>query len=214
MQIILSPSKEMAPEPKLSERKPILLERALELSQPEYLSPDPERYQAIDLYNGLQFRYLREGLSEEDLSFLDDCLMILSAQYGLVRPFDGIRRYRKDFTTKGLYKAWADSIYQAVSQPKKPLLNLASQEFSKTISRYATEADQIINVNFFEQTADGQIKKHSTISKKGRGQMVNYIARHRIKQIEEVKNFNDMGYVYSPKKSEANNWVFVRLKDS
>lgn len=213
MQIILSPSKEMAPQPKLSERKPILLEKALELSQPEYLSPDPECYQAIDLYNGLQFRYLREGLSEEDLAFLDDRLIILSAQYGLVRPFDGIRRYRKDFTTKGLYKAWADSIYQALAQAQKPILNLASQEFSKTISRYATEADQIINVDFFEQTADGPIKKHSTISKKGRGQMVNFIARHRIKQIEEVKKFNDMGYSYSPKQSDDSNWTFIRPRD-
>lgn len=214
MIILISPSKEMAIEPLLSDRRPILMNKVLELSQPDNLTEDQSYYQAIDLYNGLQFRYLRQDLSDEDLTFIDKNLIILSAQYGIVRPFDGIRRYRKDFSTRGLYKAWGDSIYQEITLKKKAILNLASQEFSKNLTRYATPSDRIINVHFYEQTVNGELKKHASISKKGRGQMVNYIARNRINKLEDIKAFNDLNYNFSQTQSTENNWIFIRQLDN
>ncbi|NLB99490.1 MAG: YaaA family protein, partial [Lactobacillales bacterium] len=64
MNIIISPSKEMT---------------TTDSQQP-----------AIRLYNGLQFRYLRENLTNEDFSFLNQQLHIISAEHGLLRPLDEI----------------------------------------------------------------------------------------------------------------------------
>ena len=147
--IIISPSKEMTDQPQKAERQPELIQYAKEFSLNEELTEDADLYQAINLYHGLQFRYLKEGLSHEDLNFLDGYLRILSARYGVVKPLDGIRYYRKHFTTNGLYKSWGDKIYQVLSKEKKVILNLASNEYSKTITRYATDEDHIITVDFF-----------------------------------------------------------------
>lgn len=214
MPIIISPSKEMTVQPQQAQRPPHFTAYAKRLRTGEELTDDTGLYRAIDLYNGLQFRYLRTGLSEADLAFLDDHLRILSAAYGVVKPFDGIRHYRKDFQTKGLYKAWGDKIYQSLIQENRPILNLASDEFSRTVTRYATSEDTIISVTFYEEDKDAALKKHASISKKGRGQMVNYIARNRIRDVEPLKNFDDLGYRFSHDKSDESHWVFIRPKDS
>ena len=211
--IIVSPSKEMTDQPQKSQRLPQLIEYAKEFSTDEELTEDTELYQALNLYHGLQFRYLKDGLSEEDFIFLDDHLRILSARYGVVKPLDGIRHYRKDFTTKGLYKLWKDTIYNTLTKENQLILNLASKEYSKTITRYTTDNDRLITVDFYERTGDGELKKHSTISKKGRGQLVNYITRHRITDPESIKSFDDMDYQFSQDESEEFNWIFIRPKD-
>jgi len=213
LQIIVSPSKEMTDQPPKTNRRPRLIEFAKKISTGGELTDDKGIYRAIDLYNGLQFRYLREGLLEDDLAFLDDRLRILSAEYGVVKPFDGIRHYRKDFKTKGLYKLWGDKIYQVLTEESRLILNLASDEFSKTVTRYAMGEDNIVNVAFFEEDEDAKLKKHASISKKGRGQLVNYIARNRITEIGAVKSFDDLRYQFSEEHSDELNWVFIRPKD-
>ena len=211
--IIISPSKEMTAFPQKTQRPPELIRVAEEIGASEDLTEDTELYQAITLYHGLQFRYLKEGLSQEDFNFLDDYLRILSARYGVIKPLDGIRHYRKDFTTKGLYKSWGDKIYQTLTKENHVILNLASNEYSKTITRYAADKDRIITINFFERTEEDEIKKHASISKKGRGQLVNYIARNRVTTIESIKGFNDLGYQFNEEHSDDLNWVFIRQKD-
>lgn len=203
----------MTDQPQTSQRQPELIHYAEKFNTDEELTDDTECYQAIHLYNGLQFRYLKDGLTNEDFNFLDDSLRILSARYGIIKPLDGIRHYRKDFTTKGLYKLWGDKIYQALIKESQLILNLASDEYSKTITRYTTAEDKIITVHFFEQTLDGDLKKHASISKKGRGQLVNYIARNRVTDMDEVKKFDDLGYQFNEKQSDELNWVFIRPKD-
>ena len=203
----------MTDQPQTSQRQPELIHYAEKFNTDEELTDDTECYQAIHLYNGLQFRYLKDGLTNEDFNFLDDSLRILSARYGIIKPLDGIRHYRKDFTTKGLYKLWGDKIYQALIKESQLILNLASDEYSKTITRYTTAEDKMITVHFFEQTPEGNLKKHASISKKGRGQLVNYLARNRMTDIDEVKKFDDLGYQFNEEQSDELNWVFIRPKD-
>ena len=213
VRIIISPSKEMTDSPQTAKRDPVLIQYAEKFNTDEELTDDMECYQAIHLYNGLQFRYLKDGLTNKDFNFLDDSLRILSARYGIIKPLDGIRHYRKDFTTKGLYKLWGDKIYHALTNESQLILNLASDEYSKTITRYTTAEDKMITVHFFEQTPEGNLKKHASISKKGRGQLVNYLARNRVTDIDEVKKFDDLGYQFNEKQSDELNWVFIRPKD-
>lgn len=168
---------------------------------------------AIHLYNGLQFRYLRAGLVDADILFLNSHLRIISAEYGALKPLDPIRPYRRDFTEKGLYKAWGDKIYQSLKAESSTILNLASDEFAKTITRFQTADIQIISVSFFERNEAGELKKHASISKKGRGQMVNFIARNRLTDFSAILAFGDLGYQFSEKDSTPENWVFIRTKD-
>ena len=203
----------MTDQPQTSQRQPELIHYAEKFNTDEELTDDTECYQAIHLYNGLQFRYLKDGLTNEDFNFLDDSLRILSARYGIIKPLDGIRHYRKDFTTNGLYKLWGDKIYQALIKESQLILNLASDEYSKTITRYTTAEDKMITVHFFEQTPEGNLKKHASISKKGRGQLVNYLARNRMTDIDDVKKFDDLGYQFNEEQSDELNWVFIRPKD-
>lgn len=213
MIVLISPSKEMNDHARVADQRPVLYEYAMTLAVPEDFTTDLATYQALDLYDGLQFRYLKKGLDQSAWRFLGEHLRILSACYGVVRPFDGIRRYRKDFTTRGLYQAWGDRIYQALHQEGRTFLNLASDEYAKTVRRYIQEEDQMIDVAFYEQEADGTLKKHSTISKKGRGQLVNYLARTANLDLAHLKQFNDLDYQYDSRRSTQSEWVFVRPRD-
>ena len=63
---------------------------------------------AISMYYGVSFKELElEAYSEESLKYLKDKLFILSALYGLSKPFDLVKKYRLDMTMpivdKGLY---------------------------------------------------------------------------------------------------------------
>lgn len=213
MLILISPAKEINAAAKPQQR-PTLFDQALaQINAEVEVLDDEQTYRAIEMYHGLQYRYLKEGLNAEDYAFLDEHLVILSAFYGIIRPNDGIKRYRKDFTAKGAYKAWDDKIYQALIERDTVFLNLASNEFSKVMKRYLEDSVTFIDVDFYECKTDGSLKQHSTISKKGRGQLVNYIARTRQFDIEHLKRFNDLGYRYDASMSQANKLVFIRTSD-
>ena len=54
---------------------------------------------AISMYYGVSFKELElEAYSEESLKYLKDKLFILSALYGLSKPFDLVKKYRLDMT--------------------------------------------------------------------------------------------------------------------
>jgi len=214
MLMIISPSKQMTEEAERSTNKPYFHNFLETISDGSELTEDQQTYEALDLYEGLQYRYLKEGLTNKDIDFLQETLRILSARYGVLKPLDGIRKYRKDFTAKGLYRAWGGRVYQRIAEEDQVILNLASNEFSKTISRYLEDSVKLIDVEFKERKEDGSLKKHSTISKKGRGQLVNYIARTHKLNLDHVKKFNDMGYEYQPELSDENKLVFIRPVES
>ena len=92
------------------------------------------------MYDGLCFKNMnREDLDSKDLDYIDKHLFILSALYGAVRPFDLISPYRLDFLMKtemgNLYKFWQDEIAKKVLEDEDLIVNLASDEFSKTIKK-------------------------------------------------------------------------------
>src|SRR5690606_41276994 len=62
----------------------------------------------------------------------------------------------------------------------------------------------------FKDCKNGKYKIISFYAKKARGMMCAYIIRNRIKDIEEIKNFDTEGYRYSAASSSANQWVFTR----
>lgn len=159
--------------------------------------------------------------SEEQVEFAQDHLRILSGLYGVLKPLDKIKEYRLEMATKvksarnkDLYSYWTekitDNILEDVSkQEKKVILNLASLEYSKTLDRNKLKDIEIFDVEFKENRS-GQFKVIGTYAKRARGAMVSYIIKNGIDSIEEVKKFNEDGYVFNEELSVENNIVFTR----
>lgn len=174
-------------------------------------------YQALDLYNGLAFRQIDVDLADSEIaSYLDQHFRILSALYGPVKATDPIRPYRLDFNTplkvedQNLRHLWG-SDFNDFFEKGETVLNLASQEFSGMLDQ---DRYHWVDFEFYEydpNKANG-LKKHSTISKKGRGKMVAFLASNQIKNLTDIQKFDAAGYRFDLDHSNDNKFVFIRQR--
>ena len=145
---------------------------------------------AFYMYDGMCYKNIkREEFDEYDLEYIKEHLIIISALYGALKPFDLINPYRLDFLMKtkmgNLYNFWEDDIAKNILKDTDFIVNLASDEFSKTVKKYISE-NQILDFEFYKKV-DEKLKKHSTISKKARGMMLNFMTKNKIENIEDIK---------------------------
>ena len=175
-------------------------------------------YQALDLYNGLAFRQIDVDLADIAISsYLDQHFRILSALYGPVKATDPIRPYRLDFNTplkvngQNLRHLWG-SDFNDFFEKEEIILNLASQEFSAMLDK---DRYTWIDFEFYEYdvTKANGIKKHATISKKGRGKMLQFLAENQIRDIAAIKEFCSDGYQFDSERSNERKIVFIKLKN-
>ncbi|MDO5027214.1 MAG: peroxide stress protein YaaA [Tissierellia bacterium] len=176
----------------------------------------PIVYQALDMYDGLSYRWFKkEKPQADDLKYLDERLVILSALYGPIKAFQEIKPYRLDFNsslkvgTKSLKTYWKNR-YTNFFNPDEIIINLASDEFSSLLDRKILK---IIDLEFFQEAEkDGEkiLKKHSTISKKARGAMLFFMAKNKVDTIDQLKDFNYDNYSYAKEKSKSDKLVFIK----
>ncbi len=171
-----------------------------------------ESYRAIEMYTGLAFRKFDiDSLNTDERAYLDDHLIILSAFYGPINPEKLVRPYRLDMNTGikidglSLKNFWKDEFNDAFYDGET-ILNLASDEFSSLIDR---KRFKIYDFDFFEKK-DGKLKSHSTISKKSRGLMLNYICKNKIENLEDLKNFNLEGFEFDEELSTESKFTFIK----
>ncbi len=169
-----------------------------------------------DVYVGLD----ANSFTKSQVDFAQRHLRILSGLYGLLRPLDVIQPYRLEMGTKlktargdKLYDFWGDTISNLINKDLKQLgsklvLNLASQEYLKAVSRNAIKA-QIIDVNF-KELRDGKLKFISFSAKKARGLLSQYIVKNKVTTMEQVKGFNYEGYAYHADASTDDQLLFTR----
>ncbi len=169
-----------------------------------------------DVYLGLD----AASLSNDDLSFAQDHVRILSGLYGLLRPLDAIQPYRLEMgsrlkTPRGanLYDFWGDKISReidkAVKAHKDPtVVNLASNEYFGAVDRKALKAPVVTPV--FKDVKDGEAKIISFFAKRARGMMARWAAENRIERAEDLKDFAVEGYAFRPGDSKDDLWVFSR----
>ena len=169
-----------------------------------------------DVYTGLA----AETLGEDDFSYAQDHLRMLSGLYGLLRPLDLMQPYRLEMGTKlanargkDLYAFWGTRISEWLNQALAAqgddvLLNLASNEYFSAVKRSALKA-RVINVDF-KDLKNGQYKIISFYAKKARGMMARYVIKERLTHPEGLKDFNYAGYAYSAEHSKADQLVFLR----
>lgn len=183
--------------------------------------PPTACYPAIYYFQGDVYQALQaKTWDSQSIAFAQQHLMILSGLYGLLRPLDLIQAYRLEMGCRlpnsqgaNLYDFWRQTITQSLNellaqQANPLLLNLASTEYSSVIA-----ADQLtkpmVTVNFYEQKGETQ-KMIGLYAKKARGAMARFIMTHQVDQLDGVKEFNDLGYVYRPDQSDERSLVFVR----
>ena len=172
-----------------------------------------------DVYTGLDVN----SLSDEDISFAQTHLRMLSGLYGLLQPLDLMQPYRLEMGTKlttpkgkDLYAFWGNTITQAVQQAidaqgDDVLVNLASEEYYKSIKPGRLNA-QIVKPIFLDYK-NGKYKTVSFYAKKARGLMCRYMIQNRLTQVEQLKDFDLNGYWFDETASTEKEFVFKRDHD-
>ncbi len=163
---------------------------------------------AINAYSGVVYRQFADVRNDE---YINKHLLILSAFYGVLRPADGIRKYRLEMASKmkvegeNLYQFWSKDIYDSIND--KLIINLASEEYARCIRSNLKEDDVFIDMDFIEMI-DGKEKRISSNMKKARGQMLRYMIVNEVEDTETLKSFNWNGYRYDSSSSKTNKLVF------
>jgi hypothetical protein len=171
-----------------------------------------------DVYTGLE----ASTLTEAQLSFAQNHLRILSGLYGLLRPLDLMQPYRLEMGLKfinrrgkNLYQFWDDAITVSLNKqlkksPSKVLVNLASNEYFKSVKSKVLDADVVTPV--FKDLKGDKYKVISFFAKKARGQMTRFIIENELDEPSGIKAFKADGYCYNTAESSAHEMVFTREK--
>lgn len=185
-----------------------------------------ERIQGMDLesnltpailsYEGIQYQHMGPDVFEQQqFDYLQEHLRILSGFYGILRPFDGVTPYRlemqaklHDDTYKSVYHFWSDQLAKQLLSETDTIINLASKEYSQTITKY-NESAQIITCVFGE-LKDGKVKEKGTLVKMARGEMVRFLAENQITDVEKMKEFNRLNFSFSTEHSSVDTFVFIK----
>lgn len=187
--------------------------------QPDF-TPDNAR-QAIlafkgDVYAGMQ----AETFSDDDFTFAQQHLRMLSGLYGVLRPLDLMQPYRLEMgirlqNPKGsdLYQFWGDTITQTLNealaaQGDNIIVNLASDEYFRAVKPKQLDGE-IVKPVFLDEK-NGTFKVISFYAKKARGLMSRYIIENRLTTPEQLKAFDVDGYVFDEETSNKNELVFKR----
>lgn len=169
-----------------------------------------------DVYDGLDAK----TLSADDLAWAQDHLCILSGLYGVLRPLDYMQPYRLEMGAalanargKDLYQFWgtqiSDYLNTRLAADKTPvIINLASQEYFKAVDKKALKARVVDCV--FEDFKGGKYKIISFYAKRARGLMARFAVYHRLTLPEQLKTFDQDGYVFDAGASESARLVFRR----
>ena len=169
-----------------------------------------------DVYQGLE----AESFNDNDLKFAQRHLRILSGLYGLLRPLDAIQPYRLEMGTKlntskgqNLYDYWGTKLTTGLNEALKEskegtLVNLASNEYFGAVQPKLLEGS-LLNIGFKEKR-NGQLKFVSFSAKKARGRMAKFIIKERLKNPDDLKNFDLEDYKFNKKLSSELDWTFSR----
>ena len=62
----------------------------------------------------------------------------------------------------------------------------------------------------FKEERGGELKMIGFFAKKARGSMARFMIQNSIKDLKDLKSFNEDGYSFRSELSDTNNWVFTR----
>lgn len=173
--------------------------------------------QAILAFNGDVYEGLRAPeLSDADLQWAQEHVVMLSGLYGALRPLDLMRPYRLEMGTRlqtdrgaNLYAFWGSRIAEYLNERGDDVVvNLASDEYFKAVDRKALKA-RVVQCVFQERKGDAW-KIVSFYAKRARGLMARYVIDQRIDEPEGLTGFAEEGYAYAAEASTPDRLVFRR----
>jgi len=186
---------------------------------PEFTSANSK--QAILAFNGDVYEGLDAGsLKQGDLDWAQGHIRMLSGLYGILRPLDWMQPYRLEMGTKlpnprgkDLYAWWGDTLAahldrELAEQGDDVIINLASQEYFKSVKRKALKARVVECV--FEDWKGGAWKVISFHAKRARGLMARHAILRKAKKVDDLRGFNAEGYEIDEQASTADRLVFRR----
>ncbi|EQC39609.1 hypothetical protein SDRG_03042 [Saprolegnia diclina VS20] len=187
-------------------------------------SPSDTFKQALFAFDGPAYKGIQAAsFSTDDVAYVQDHLRILCGLYGILRPLDLIQPYRLEMGQKfanargkDLYMFWGNTIARELNDlfatapegDTKILLNVASQEYFKSVDKSALDPSILIVDVVFKD--DGKIK--SAFAKRARGLMVHYVSTRRLSSIAALRAFDLEGYAFSNTESTETSLVFARSK--
>ncbi len=187
----------------------------------EYPFENEDAGAALFMFNGDVYRGMQtENFSEEEISFAQNHLRMLSGLYGLIKPLDKIMPYRLEMGTKmktksgkNLYEFWGSKITEKINetlqkQNDKILINLASNEYFKAV-REDKVTGKIITPIFKESKGDN-FKVIAIHAKRARGLMCRFIIKNKLKDTEDLKGFDSENYSFNNELSSETKFVFTR----
>lgn len=171
----------------------------------EIIQQQAAYYSAIDLFDGLMFRQINR---QKDRKYYEQHLWIATALYGLIPATQAIAPHRLDFMAtlkingKSLKQFWRQQ-YDQIIATEEEVLSLLSSEFESVFS--PTQRKKITTVQFIENN-----KIHSTISKKGRGQLIQAMAMNNCQTLDSIKKLSFNGYIFDESLSQPQQFVFMK----
>lgn len=172
---------------------------------------------AILSYEGLAYQYMAPVVFEEEqFIYVQEHLRILSGFYGILRPMDGVAPYRLEMQAKAavgssrdLYELWGRRLYDGLRDQDGIIINLASREYSKCIEKYLMDEDIYVTCVFGELSG-GKVVQKGTYAKMARGEMVRFMAEHKIEEPSGIREFDRLGYKYREDWSTDREYVFLK----
>ncbi len=162
---------------------------------------EKKSYNAVEMYFGTAFKSLDiNSLDEKSKDYIKNHMFILSAFYGVLRPYDLVKPYRLDFNSKlkidnvSLKKYWKDYYNSKISKGSV-VINLASNEFADLFDKTNYEWHDF---EFFE-IKGGKEVKNSTVAKKCRGKLLREMAINNITTSERICNLKGYGKYFIKK---------------
>ncbi|MEM8866527.1 MAG: peroxide stress protein YaaA [Planctomycetota bacterium] len=174
-----------------------------------------------DVYQGLD----ADTLSDDDLTYAQDRLRLISGLYGLLRPLDLMQAYRLEMGTKlknsrgkDLYDFWQTKLSAAVDEAAQstggePLVvNLASKEYAKAVQPGDLETPVVAPE--FKDKKNGKYRIISFYAKQARGTMARFLIQKKAKTAADLRKFRGDGYRFNRELSTDKAPVFTRDQPS
>lgn len=169
---------------------------------------------AILAYDGLAYKNLdADTLSDADLEYAQLHLRHLSALYGVLRPLDTIRPYRLEMGRRpkghNLYTFWGSKLRDDLYAETDLVINLASNEYSKAVSKQLRKGDRFLTCEFLSERK-GKLRCLATQAKMARGAMARYIIEQRVDRAEGLMDFQALAFTFEPALSNEQVYTYIQ----